>query len=102
MKNLENNCTSSKGPLSKQAALEESKTLIIIYIYIYIYIYSQKLCLLIVAFLLGGGSVFDWVDSLIGPDGLLLVVCPDLTCLPNLFCSLSSSFMGGVGKKEVK
>jgi hypothetical protein len=29
---------------------------------------------------LPGGSVFDWVDSLIGPDGLLLVICL-LPCL---------------------
>jgi hypothetical protein len=29
---------------------------------------------------LPGGSVFDWVDSLIGPDGLLLVICPALPC----------------------
>jgi hypothetical protein len=34
----------------------------------------------------------DWVDSLIGPSGLLLVVS-------HLFASnLSFSFMGGVGK----
>jgi hypothetical protein len=51
---------------------------------------------------LPGGSVSDWLDSLIGPDGLLLVVClalawPGLAC--NLFCSPNFSFMGGVGKK---
>jgi hypothetical protein len=51
---------------------------------------------------LPAGSVFDWVDSLIGPDGLLLVICPALLCSPNLFCSPNFSFMGGVGKKKVK
>jgi len=53
---------------------------------------------------LPGGSVFDWVDSLIGPDGLLLVICPALPCSapPIYFCSPNFSFMGGVGKKKVK
>ncbi len=57
----------------------------------------SKFYLLIVPSL-PGGSVFDWLDSLIGPGGLLLLVCPGL--LPNLICSPNFSFMGGVGKTE--
>jgi hypothetical protein len=34
----------------------------------------------------------DWLDSLIGPGGLLSVVSPPM-------CSPSFSLMGGVGKK---
>jgi hypothetical protein len=38
--------------------------------------------------------VSDWLDSLIGPSGLLLVVSPPT-------CNSSFSFIGGVGKEFI-
>jgi hypothetical protein len=40
--------------------------------------------------------VSDWVDSLIGPSGLLLLVVSPPPCM--YACSPSFSFMGGFGK----
>jgi hypothetical protein len=51
-----------------------------------------------------GGSVFDWVDSLIGPDGLLLVVCPALPCLApqSILQSQFQFYFDGWSWKKVK
>ncbi len=73
----------------KEGALEESNKL------------KSNLYLLIAPF------VSDWVDSLISPSGLLLVVPPlylqskwVAISSPPLACSPSFSFIGGVGKNK--